>query len=94
MSKYIDLVVCKHDNSDTPYLFYAPEWSSLKEGDRVLVEIKRGVKEATVVFSGTVELNSDEYKLALSASNAKELKKVLKKIVYKEFDYKEETEDE
>lgn len=95
MSEYIDLVVCKHYGNDTPFLFQAPAWSHLKEGDRVVVDTRKGEHEATVVFSDCVDVESDEMNLAICASNATlPLRKVLKKVVYREFEYKEDEDEQ
>lgn len=37
---YKDYVLCKLDSSEKPYLFYAPRFTHLKKGDRVIVETK------------------------------------------------------
>lgn len=96
MSDYIDLVICKHANSDHPYIFKAPAWSYLKKGDDVIVETKRGEQPAKVERVYTVDTtDSDEFEFILMASGVTTpLRKVLKKIEYKEFEYDDEEDSE
>ena len=97
MADYIDLVACKHMNNDRSFLFKAPKFSYLSKGDKVIVETKRGNAEATVEASYTTDFNNDtellELIIALSGAELP-LKKVLKKITYREFDYMEEDDHE
>lgn len=96
MSDYIDLVICKHANSDHPYIFKAPAWSNLNAGDDVFVETKHGEKIATVERKYTVDTtDNDEFEFILMASGVTTpLRKVLKKIEYKEFEYDDEEDSE
>lgn len=91
---YLDLVVCKHDSSDHPFIFRAPACSYLKKGDRVIVETKHGEKMATVERCYTTDKVGEELDFILIASGATvPLRKVLKKVTYKEYEYEDE-EDE
>ena len=88
---YLDLVVCKHDGDNKPYLFAAPAWSHLGKGDKVVVDTRNGIKAATVHAVCTVEQGSEAYVCLAVATGAKEpLRKVIAKTVYAEFCYPEE----
>lgn len=96
MVDYIDLVACKHMNNDKAFLFHAPKFTHLDKGDKVIVETKKGNAEATVEASYTIDPDdNDLMELILSLSGAElPLKKVLKKIKYIDFEYKEDEEHE
>ena len=84
---YVDLVVCKHDGCDAHFLFQAPAWSGLEEGDLVIVY---GDQKATVMNKITVDPTSEEYDFIVDATNAiKPLKRVLKKVTFRDFVYEE-----
>ena len=95
MAEYFDFVLCKHDGSETTYLFRAPAFSHLEKGDEVIVETSRGEQKATVVQSTTI--NAEETRIidfimnATGASN--NVKKVLSKVVLKKYEYYEEDEN-
>lgn len=94
-SQYIDLVLCKHHNNDRYFLFQAPEFSGLQNGDQVIVETRKGEKEAIVIDKTTVNTTSDNdfIEFAMTVCNATHpLKKVLKKVVYIELKYGDENE--
>jgi len=85
---YIDLVLCKHDGNNNNFLFYAPAWSNLKEGDRVIVNTQYGESDAVVVATNCVEYKDDDYNFIIKATGAtKPLRKVLKKVEYRELNY-------
>ena len=92
MSNYIDLVACKHPNDNRAYLFKAPNFSHLKNGDKVIVETRLGEKEVEVVATYTIGSDQDELLSMIIALSGAEipLKRVLKKITYREFEYEEE----
>lgn len=95
---YIDLVLCKHDKNDNNFLFYAPAWSRLEKDDEVIVDTKYGESKAVVVDKVTVDKTSEEYEFIVKATGATTpLRKVLSKVLYREFDYdfdyEEETEE-
>lgn len=96
MADYIDLVACKHMNNDRVFLFRAPQFTHLDKGDKVIVETKHGNAEATVEASYTVDPDdNDLMELILSLSGAElPLRKVLKKIKYIDFEYKEDEDNE
>lgn len=77
MDKYIDLVLCQHHPNEKPYLFRAPFATGLKEGKTVIVETCRGDKIAKVVATQSVRVDSEEYKFAILAAGATELKRVI-----------------
>lgn len=88
---YEDLIVCKFDGCDKPYLFRATPWSNIKAGDEVLVETRHGNKHATALGRELFEVGSERYEFIIEASGATlPLKRVLGYYKYTEFDYKEE----
>ncbi len=89
--KRIGLALCQHIGAPGKYLFQRPRYSSLKPGDRVIVETKHGEEEASVIESATVYDTDDEYKMLLAATGATlPLKKVLRKVEFSELRYDEE----
>ena len=97
MSNYIDLVLCKHaETAQKCFLFEAPFCSFLKAGDMVIVGTRCGEQPAFVVDVHQCEKNSYELQFIVAASGATlPLKRVLKKVEYKDFTYEqEEKEDE
>ena len=91
---YIELVVCKHPIIEKKFLFCAPPWSGLKTGDEVIVDTKKGEQPATVVTKTLVEKDSEVYGFILESTGATlPLRRVLKKIEYKTFEYEEENEN-
>lgn len=79
------------------FVFRAPAWSNLFKGDKVIVETRKGESEAIVEKAMTVDISDeDEFEFILIASGVTlPLKKVLKKVIYREFEYeKEVSEDE
>ena len=92
---YVDLVVVRHNGSDTsPYIFMAPKFSRLAEGDMVQVETCKGTTEGTVLASCTVQDDSDEYKCFGIMAKMKPFKKVLKVYRAHNLVYEEEKESE
>lgn len=88
---YIDLVICKHDGSNKPFLFQAPAWSRLSNGDSVIVDTCHGKQTATVQAVCTVERGSQEYVCMMMAAKATHpLRKVLSRVYYADFSYPEE----
>ena len=92
---YFDFVLCKHEHCDKPFLFYAPAFSGLKRHDLVMVETFDGEKFAEVMACTT--LSDDEKEtidLIMRATGAQtEMRKVLSKVAFLDFDFKEEGED-
>ena len=94
---YIDLVVCKHKDSDKRYLFRAPAWSSLEEGQDVIVETSNGLEPAIVVTVNTFDndcKDTDTQFILKSMGATWPLKKVVSKIVVKELDYRDYEKEE
>lgn len=94
MSNYIDLVLCQQPRG--AYLFYAPAFSYLGEGQHVIVDTKLGEMPATVISTYTVDKDSEAYNFILKMLEAKgatlPLKRVLAKIDHRELEYKEDTD--
>ena len=87
---YKDYVLCKFDSCEQPFLFYAPRFSHLKKDDRVIVETKKGEKEAIVLGSMTLgDDEEDAIDFIVHATGATIIKKVLKKVTYSDFEYEE-----
>ena len=94
MSDYFDFVLCKHANNDKTYLFHAPAFSYLKKGDFVEVETSKGRQLAMVISCFTLSKSeTDKIDFIMNATGAsKDVKKVLSKVDYKEFEYEQEDE--
>ena len=89
MSKYIDLVLVKHKPEQAAnYLFYAPFSTGLKNGDTVIVDTQAGKTTGAVVNVITVAKESNDFKFAMQAAGAKELKRVIARAV--PYDYSDE----
>ena len=87
----IGLALCRHGDYGKDYLFRMPRYADLKAGERVIVETKKGEQEATVVSATTVFKGEPEYDMIRIAAGAKEpLKRVLKKVVYRDLFYEGE----
>ena len=87
----IGLALCRHNNSGQGYLFQMPKYENLKEGDRVIVDTQKGEQEAVIVESATVCEDDSEIQMIIKAAGATlPLRRVLRKIVYKEFEYEED----
>ena len=92
---YVDLVVVRHRGTDTsPYIFMAPHFTHLVEGDMVEVETCKGTSDGTVLGSCTVDENSEEYKCFALMAKMKPFKRVLRVFKAKNLVYEEEKEDE
>lgn len=90
---YVDLVLCS-DNKQT-CLVVAPRFSYLKTGDEVIIESKQGAKKVKVKDVLSVNDESEIFKFVVAASGATlPLRKVLKKINYENFNYKEDSTSE
>ena len=73
-------------------MFRAPAFTHLTKGDLVVVETKKGEQMAMVVSSITLSNDdADEIDFIMNATGAdSDVKKVLRKVVYKDFEYKED----
>ena len=90
---YLDLVVAKHKDSPRYYLFQAPPFSRLNAGELVIVDTVKGEAEAEVVNVLTTDTNRKEYHFIVEMNHATlPLRKVLKKVAYRELRYEEEQE--
>lgn len=93
--KHVDLVV-----ADTRFgnrLFEAPSFTGLRKGDKIKVDTRAGIIEATVVDVSPSEVHEGYlYNFVITACGAtKPLRKVVSKITETEFKYPEEVpEDE
>lgn len=90
---FVDFVLCKHvDSLDGHiYLFYAPAFSGLKKGDRVIVDTKHGEQSAEVKGIETVDTKLPVYDFILTAAGAtKPLRKVISLVINKEMEYDED----
>ncbi len=91
MNDVIGLVLCKHRNEGKKYLFRAPAYSSIDKGDTVVVEDQNGETMATVVGYADVIVGNEEYEMILECCGATlPLKRVLSKVVYREFRWDED----
>lgn len=92
--EYVDLVSCDIGGRH-PYLFIAPSFTRLKEGDEVIVDTSLGKIRAKVVAVITIQYEGSGYDFIVKATNATlPLKKVLQKVIYSDFEYDEEKENE
>lgn len=96
MNDYVTFVVCRHDRNDRNFLFYAPAFTALEKGDKVLVETWKGEQIATVVTSCCTALSGSDVEQTLRTlcgAEGKELKRVVGKFVVRKFDYGDETNE-
>lgn len=96
MDKMVDLVLCERGlHSGQKFLFQAPAFSWLENGDRVLVDTEHGESDAAVVSVCTVNIASEQYDMIMQACGVSEpLKKVISKITYRKLEYEGESENE
>ena len=90
MSKHVDMVV-----TNTKFgrrLFEAPSFSNLRDGDKIKVDTRAGIVEATVINVAVAEVHDGyNYNFIITACGAtKPLRKVVSKITETEFEYTEE----
>ena len=81
------IVIVKHENCVTKYVFEVPEKEYVYAGDLVLVENSRGKVLATCMCDGfNVKPDSPEFNAILEGFGAKQpLAKVIGKFYYSEF---------
>lgn len=93
MSDYFDFVMCRKDAGTMVQLYRAPAWSHLESGDEVYVEGEDTEKKMIVMASITIGKDETEMiDFIMKATNADtDVKKVVKKVVYRYFDYEEES---
>ena len=96
MSNYFDFVLVEHEAGSKPLLFRAPAWSYFECGDLVIVETCKGEQTATVLSSITVSaVDNKVIDFIMRATRADTyVKKVLKKVEFKELVYEEENANE
>ena len=82
---YIDLVLCK----GSTFLFQAPEFSMLNPEDKVIVNAKGNQQELTVQDVISISKNSDEFNFIVAMSGQSNPYKIIKKVTYQEFVYKD-----
>lgn len=95
--EYFDFVLVKHDLDATKsYLFRAPAFSKLEKGDFVVVETKKGNKTGFVEACLPIDkADTQKIDFIMNATGAsKEIKRVLSKVQYIDFDYSGEVGDE
>lgn len=90
MSKHVDMVV-----ANTKFgrrLFEAPNFANLKKGDKIKVDTRAGIVEATVIDVAVSEVYEGyNYNFIINVCGAtKPLKKVVSKITETTFEYPEE----
>lgn len=82
---YIDLVLCK----GSKFLFQAPEFSMLRPEDKVIVNANGKQQKLTVQDVISVSKNSDEFNFIVKMSGQENPYKIIKKVTYQEFSYKD-----
>lgn len=91
MNNYEQFVVCQLTGNSKKYLFYSPTFSTIMEGDEVLVDTQFGEKKATVLAVCTS--SSEDVKRALrvlAGAEDKSLKRVIGKYQFAKFYYGED----
>lgn len=97
MNDYIDLVVCEVEEqirtgvtTTRTQVCEAPAWSDLDKGDEVIVGVDGTQALAKVERRYTTPIDGPELEFILIASGTKlPLPKVLKKVIYRDFEYVE-----
>lgn len=93
---FIDLVVCTHPKDSRKFLFCAPTFE-VKEGDKVKVETKRGIQDATVVATLSVYDKPDDeiYNFIVKATGSTmPPKRVVERLVVKTIDWSDYDEED
>ena len=91
MTIYHDLVLIRHYNSPSLFLFEAPAFSRLKPNDQVVCDTVIGTSAGKVVQSCTFAIGSEEEEMLITACNAtKPLRRIIQQAVYTDFIYPEE----
>lgn len=98
MSKYIDLVLVRHNEKGKLFLFQAPAFSHIEAGTEVIVDTVLGKATGVVIFGSiTVEDGSDEMNFVATAAGAKSpLRKVLSVVhrIERTMEYDEDEKNE
>lgn len=87
---YVDLVICETLTGKTE-LFRAPKFSFLKPGDEVTDGRDVKLKVIDVI---NISTETDEYRFITELFSITEPRKLLGKIKFEKFEYKESDEDE
>nr|DAG19439.1 MAG TPA: hypothetical protein [Caudoviricetes sp.] len=95
MSRFVQFVVCQHNDSIKKFLFYAPFCATIKSGDEVLVDTQHGERMATVlaVCSSTRD-DLENILRVLAGAEDKPVKRVIGKYEFTKFNYEEEENNE
>ena len=95
MNNYVQYVVCQLTGYEKKYLFYAPAFSNIEEGDEVLVDTQFGEKRATVLAVCNTSNDDIEKTLrVLAGAKEKPIKRVIGKYKFVKFDYREDETNE
>ena len=95
MSRFVQFVVCQHNDSIKKFLFYAPFCATIKSGDEVLVDTRFGEKMATVLAVCNSTSNDVEQVLrVLAGAGCEPLKRVIGKYDFTKFNYREDETNE
>lgn len=90
MSKYVDLVLVKFDDTLGLNLSYAPFMSGINTGDKVIVHTFQGENLGEAVAVESVETGSEEMEFIKLAASKKEPDQIMSHAVpfdYSEFEY-------
>lgn len=87
---YVDLVICETLTGKTE-LFQAPKFSFLQPGDEVMDGRDVKLKVIDVI---NISTETDEYRFITELFSITEPRKLLGKIKFEKFEYKESDEDE
>ena len=96
MDKYIDLVICDVERDgrlgkrQEIKVCQAPAWSGLERGDEVIIgreheEARGKVQRVHTIINGGADLEF----ILVASGHIPPLYKILKKVLYKEFEYQE-----
>lgn len=92
--KYLDLVLCEHSENGKRFLFRAPEFSMLKQGDLVVTDTRMGDSPAKVLDVLTVTEDEKTMSFIVKALGATTpLMKIKSRVIFDVFEYKEEKND-
>jgi hypothetical protein len=95
MNSYVQFVVCQHTDSIKKFLFYAPYYATIKNGDEVLVDTQFGERRATVLATYSTSSDDAENILrVLAGIEDKPIKRVIGKYKFDKFEYSEDETNE
>lgn len=90
---YVDLVICETSTGRTE-LFQAPKFSLLKPDDEVIVDQKGQDVKLKVKDVINMSTQSDEYRFITELFCVVEPRKLVGKVTFEKFEYKESEEDD